>query len=446
VVVVRFVLCLNLGVSEPPAVSQPPSYEELLAHNAQLQAGLAAAMARIEELEARLGMTSKNSSKPPSSDGLAKPAPKSLRKKSGRGSGRPKGQDGLTLSQVDDADHEVRHEPGVCCGCGGDLGGMPVVGVERRQVFDLPALRLLVTEHQLISRVCSCGTVTKAQAPAGVVAPVQYGSRVAGIGVYLFHGQFLSKSRTVQSLADLFGAKIAAGTLVSWTKRVAGQVVTRVIPVIIERIVRSPVAHFDETGFRTAGKLHWMHSASTPTDVLLTVHAKRGVKAMNEAGVLPRFRGTAVHDAWGPYDTYTDAVHALCNAHALRELVYVVDTAAKPVADLASQAIDAMVEVKDLTIEIHTIMTQTTPVPPAAGAPQDLGALTARRDKQTRLLRSALVLGKNATAGRETKLEAKYHALFTRMTTRWEDYQRYTHDPAVPWDNYAEGRVMPMLV
>ena len=138
-------------------MSQPPSYEELLAQNAQLQAGLAAAIARIEELEARLGMTSKNSSKPPSSDGLGKPAPKSLRKKSNRGPGRPKGQDGLTLCQVGAPDREVPHEPGVCCGCGGDLGDAAIVGVERRQVFDLPAMRLLVTEHQLISRVCSCG-------------------------------------------------------------------------------------------------------------------------------------------------------------------------------------------------------------------------------------------------------------------------------------------------
>jgi transposase len=400
VVVVRFVLCLNLGVSEPPAPSQPPSYQVLLAQNAQLRAGLAVAVARIEELEARLGMTSRNSGKPPSSDGLGKPAPKSLRKTSNRGPGRPKGQDGLTLSQVDDPDHEVRHEPRVCCGCGGGLGDAGLVGVERRQVFDLPALRLLVTEHRLISRVCSCGRVTKGQAPAGVVAPVQYGSRLAGIGVYLFHGQFLSKSRAVAALGDLFGAKVAAGTLVSWTRRIAGQVVDRVVPVITERIAGSAVAHFDETGFRTAGKLHWMHSASTPTDVLLSVHARRGVKAMNAAGVLPRFRGTAVHDAWGPYDTYTDATHALCNAHALRELVYVVDTAVKPVADLATQAIDAMVEIKDLTTEIHTLT--ETAHSDYARVSLDLGDLTARRGKQTRLLRSALVLGQRASAGRET--------------------------------------------
>jgi transposase len=435
-------VCLDLGVPEPD-VAQQPSYEELLAQNAQLQAGLAAAIARIEELEARLGMTSRNSSKPPSSDGLGKPAPKSLRKKSKQGPGRPKGQDGLTLCQVDDPDHEVRHEPRVCCGCGAGLGAAPVVGVERRQVFDLPALRLLVTEHRLISRVCSCGTVTKAQAPAGVVAPVQYGSRVAGIGVYVFHGQFLSKARTVAALADLFGATIAASTLVSWTRRIARQVTAKVIPVLTERIAGSAVAHFDETGFRTAGKLHWMHSASTPTDVLLTVHPKRGVKGMNAAGILPRFRGTAVHDAWAPYDTYTEATHALCNAHALRELVYVVDTAVKPVADLATQAIDALVEIKDLSTEIHTT-TETADRSSDLGRSLDLDELTARRRQQTRLLRSALVLGKSTTAGRGTKLEAKYNTLFTRMITRWPDYQRFVDDPAIPFDNNPAEQTIRM--
>jgi transposase len=437
-------------VPEQPQVPRRPSYEELLVENAglraengQLRDGLTAAVVRIGELEARLGMTSKNSSKPPSSDGLTTPAPKSLRGKSKRGPGRPKGQMGFTLSPVDDPDHRVEHEPRACCGCGAGLAGAAWAGVEARQVFDLPPLRLEVTEHRLISRACTCGVITKADAPQGVSAPVQYGSRLAGVGVYLFHGQFLSKSRTVQTLGDLFGAKIAASTLVSWTKRIAAQVVAKVVPVITDRIARSDVAHFDETGFRTAGKLHWMHSASTSTDVLLTVHPKRGVKGMDAAGVLPRFTGTAVHDAWAPYDTYTNVTHALCNAHVLRELVYVVDTAPKPLKVLATQAIDALVEIKDLVAEttaMATVMAATTQ-PAEHLNPHDL---TQRKDEQAHVLRSALVLGKNATAGRATKLEAKYNTLFTRMINRWEDYQRFTHDPAVSFDNNAAEQTIRM--
>ncbi len=147
-------------MSEPP-VPPLPSYEELLAENVRLRAGLVQALAEIGELKARLGMTSKNSSKPPSADGLAKPAPKSLRGKAKRGPGRPKGQMGFTLSPVDVPDHEQTHEPVACCGCGAGLDGAAVVGCERRQVFDLPPLRLEVTEHRLISRACSCGVITR---------------------------------------------------------------------------------------------------------------------------------------------------------------------------------------------------------------------------------------------------------------------------------------------
>jgi len=306
--------------------------------NTELKVLLGQALARIGELEARLGMTSNNSGKPPSSDGLAKPAPKSLRRKSSRGPGRPKGQPGVTLELVDVPDREIVHEPGPCLGCGGDLRDAAVVGVERRQVFDLPPVRIEVTEHRLVAKACLCGRVTKARAPDGVNAPVQYGSRLAGIGVYLFHGQFLSKSRTVQALSDVFGVMVAAATLVAWTGRIAAQISGTALVAVKYRIADAAVVHFDETGLRVAGRLHWMHSASTPTDVLLTVHRRRGTKAMDAAGILPAFTGTAVHDAWAPYDTYTRADHALCNAHAVRKLVYVVDTAPQDVAALAGHA------------------------------------------------------------------------------------------------------------
>jgi transposase len=411
-----------------PLVSSPPSYEELAAENAELKLVLVQALERIAELEARLGTTSKNSGKPPSSDGLAKPAPKSLRRKSGRGPGRPKGQPGTTLRQVEDPDHEVTHEPSTCCGCGAGLDDAELAGVERRQVFDLPPLQLEVTEHRLVARRCGCGKVTKAPAPAGVEAPVQYGPRLAGMGVYLLHGQFLSTSRTVQALADLFGVAVAAGTVVGWTRRIT-KAVAATLDVVRARLRSAPVVHFDETGLRVAGKLHWMHSASTPTDVLLTVHPRRGTKGMDAAGVLPGFTGVAVHDAWAPYDTYKQATHALCNAHAVRELVYVVDTAPEQVAALAGQAIDAMVAVKDLLDTAR-----------AGGAVPDTDAVAA----QHRLLRSALVLARTATKARATKLERKYHALFDRLLVRWDDYQRCVTDLAVPWDNNPAEQTIRM--
>jgi len=296
------------------AESSQPSYDDLVAGNAALAAALEQALARIAELEARLKLSSSNSSKPPSSDGLAKPAPKSLRGRSGQGPGRLKGQDGVTLERVAHA-QVVVHRPRVCAGCGTSLTDATEIAMTWRQVIDLPEPKPQVTEHQMLTLACVCGHHSTAAAPPEATAPVVYGPRLAGIGVYLLHGQFLSVSRTAVAIRDLFGVPVAAGTVAGWVKRTAGGIVAKVLPVISERITAAPAVHFDETGMRTDGRLAWLHCACTPTDVLLAVHPKRGTAAMDAIGILPRFAGVAVHDAWAPYDTYTNAVHALCNAH-----------------------------------------------------------------------------------------------------------------------------------
>ncbi|WJK43564.1 IS66 family transposase [Solwaraspora sp. WMMA2056] len=407
----------------------PPSYDELLALNAGLAARLEQALTRIAELEARLKQSSSNSSKPPSSDGLAKPAPKSLRGRSGRRPGRPAGGEGTTLSQVAEPDVVVRHVPDTCGGCGDGLTDPAEVTVTRRQVFDIPQPRVVVTEHQIVTVACPCGHHTTAATPAGATAPAAYGPRIAAIGVYLLHGQFLSIGRTADAIRDLFGLPVAPATITAWVTRTALGVIDTVLPVIRDRVRHAPVAHFDETGIRVDGRLAWLHSASTPTDVLLTVHRRRGTAAMDDAGVLPGYTGVAVHDAWAPYDTYTDAVHALCNAHVLRELVYVVDTATGQVADLAGQAIDALRRLNRLTVTAR-----------ADGGEPDPADLA----EQTHLLRSAVVLGAAATAARTDKLHRKYHALFVRLRDRRADYLRFLTDPAVPFDNNPAERTIRM--
>jgi transposase len=195
-----------------PADQGPPLYQVLAALVVSLRSELAQARAelerareRIAELEARLRQTPRNSSKPPSSAGLAKLAPRSLRKKSGRRPGGQDGHKGQTLTQVARPDREVWHEPGGCGWCGAALPGRPVTGVERRQVFDLPPVRAEVTGHQLIERECACGHRTRAAAPEGAEAPVQYGPRIVAVIVCLYIGQFLSKKRTAQALAELAG-------------------------------------------------------------------------------------------------------------------------------------------------------------------------------------------------------------------------------------------------
>ena len=311
-----------------------PSYDELaalVAEQARVIAELRTRVAALEaenaELKRRLGMNSTNSSKPPSSDSpFTKPTPKSLRRKSGRKPGGQPGHPGSTLTLVADPNERRRHEPGPCTGCGADLTDAAEVGVERRQVFDLPPLRVRVVEHQLISRRCGCGTTTGAAAPEGVRASVQYGPRITAIVLYLYVGQFLSKKRTAQALAELFGTPLCDATVAGMAARAADGL-DGFLTEVGDRIAAAEVAGFDETGLRVAGKLAWVHCARTGKYTLITCHPKRGTKGIDAAGVLGRFGGVAVHDAWAPYDTYADVEHQLCCAHALRELAAVTDTA-----------------------------------------------------------------------------------------------------------------------
>jgi transposase len=335
------------------------------------------------------------------------------------------------LALVEDPNERQRHEPGACLGCGADLADAPEVGVERRQVFDLPPMTVQVSEHQLIARRCSCGTTTCGTAPEGVTAPVQYGPRVTAIILYLYVGQFLSKKRTAQALAELFGTPVSEGTVAAMTRRAADGLAD-FLTEVADRIAGSDVAGFDETGLRVAGTLHWVHCARTGTYTLITCHPKRGRKGLDDAGVLTGFRGVAVHDAWAPYDTYADVEHQLCCAHALRELQAVADTAPCD-ADWcwADQAADALVTLQKLVAEAI-----------AAGADAvDAQAL----DKQVQLYRSAAQIGITQTEARSGTVMRKHNALARRLLDRHDDYLRFTTDWRIPADNNGSERDIRMI-
>jgi transposase len=413
-------------------VDQRPSYEELAALVVRQAEQIEQLKAEVADLRRQLDQNSRNSSKPPSSDSpFTKPAPKSLRRKSGRKPGGQPEHPGSTLALVDNPNERKRHEPGPCTGCGADLVDAPEVGMQRRQVFDLPPMTVRVTEHQLIARRCSCGATTCGTAPEGVTAPVQYGPRITAIILYLYVGQFLSKKRTAQALAELFGTPVSEGTVASMTKRAAdglGDFLTQVK----DRIAESDVAGFDETGLRVAGKLHWVHCARTGKYTLITCHPKRGTKGIDDAGVLKRFRGVAVHDAWAPYDTYVDVEHQLCCAHALRELASAADTAPSD-ADWcwATQAGDALVAMQKLVADAIAADVDTV----------DLDAL----DEQVGLYRSAVQIGITQTAARSGKVMKKHNALARRLLDRQDDYLRFTADWHIPADNNGSERDIRMI-
>jgi transposase len=413
-------------------VGPGPSYEELAALVVRQAERIDQLEAEVAELRRQLGQNSRNSSRPPSSDSpFVKPAPRSLRRGSGRKPGGQSGHSGSTLAQVADPNETLRHEPGPCGGCGADLAEAPEVGVERRQVFDLPPMRVRVTEHRLIARRCACGTTTCGTAPRGVMAPVQYGPRITAIIVYLYVGQFLSKKRTAAALAELFGTPVSEGTVATMTAR-AAQGLEQFLINVTDRLAEAEVVGFDETGLRVAGRLHWVHCARTGKYTLITCHSKRGRAGIDDAGVLSRFRGIAVHDAWAPYDTYLDVTHQLCCAHALRELQGVAETASPDIDWCwANQVADALVTMQHLVDE--AIAAGATTVDPDALATQIHRYCCAAR------------IGISQTTARSDAVMKKHHALARRLIDRQDDYLRFTHDWRVPADNNGSERDIRMI-
>src|SRR3954468_19168668 len=235
-----------------------PSYEQLAALVAAQERTIAQLQARIAELERQLAASSRNSSKPPSSDGWDKPAPKSLRGRSGRKPGGQPGREGRTLRQVTVPDEVVVHEPGGCAGCGSTLTvDGPPARILRRQVFDIPQITVRVVEHRLVSRRCGCGALTCAAGPAGVSAPVSYGPSAAAIAVYLCLGQHLPVERTAALLAEPCGTPMAAGTVAAWTSRAAAGLAP-FTAAARAGLAGAELVHADETGLRVAGRLHWL--------------------------------------------------------------------------------------------------------------------------------------------------------------------------------------------
>jgi transposase len=394
----------------------------------------------IVELRARLAANSRNSSRPPSSDGLAKPTAeksnkkRSLRRRSGRKPGGQSGHAGHHLVRREVPDDEQVHPLERCEECGTDLSGQPIVGSQSRQVLDLPELpRLWCVQHWIQTRLCPCcGKLRSSQFPAEASAPVCYGPRIKALGIYLVSYQHLPCERAAELLSDWLGAPVSVGSLQAWVAAGAAGL-EGFLEEIRARLECAEVAHFDETGGRIDGRLRYIHAASTDQLTLYTTHDKRGVEAMTDAGVLPRFRGTAVHDGYASYRTFTEALHALCNAHHLRELLCAEEQGQLWAVGMSCLLVDT----KDLVEQAK-----------AAG-------LTQLSEQQLEHLhasyREVIKMGYEAnpglephTTGRRPK-RTKAQNLLLRLDQREEETLRFARDFRVPFDNNLCERDLRMV-
>jgi transposase len=309
---------------------------------------------RVEALEHQKSKDSQNSSKPPSGDGFGKRT-KSLRTKSGRPSGGQTDHPGSTLAWREAVDQVITHPVVNCSGCGASLEAVEVVSLNCRQVHDLPPLQLVVTEHQSEEKCCpDCGVLNQGRFPADVNSVVQYGCELKGLMVYLMEGQLLPSERVCQLLGEVLGCEISEATLYNARLRCYEQLAA--VEVHIKSGVQAAsVVHFDETGLRVKGQLMWLHVACNGWLTAYFIHPKRGQVAMDAMDILPSFAGVSVHDGLASYAKY-DSTHALCNAHHLRELRFIVERYQQ---DWANQMMTLLIDIKT-QVEIAQDTGQTT--------------------------------------------------------------------------------------
>lgn len=303
----------------------------LLERIAALEAEVLRLKAENESLRRQLGLTSENSHKPPSSDGYRKKSvrpglPKDGKKKA---SGGQNGHKGKTLRQEAMPDKVEVHLPECCSICGRRIEveeGYQILG--QRQVFDLPEPKLEVIEHRQCAIEC-CGQVQSGAYPAHVKSSVQYGPGVRALVTKLSVDHKMPLEQISTLFEDMYGYDLNSETIEQALER--GYELSAALEASVKTALQeASVGHFDETGLRVAGKLHWMHTVGNKTYTYLFIHANRGKKALlSEQSVLKDFKGCAIHDSMAAYFDFTDAQHGLCNAHILRELQALIDTNSK---------------------------------------------------------------------------------------------------------------------
>jgi transposase len=400
-----------------------------------LQKQVAEQQVQIQTLQDQLAKDSHNSSKPPSSDGLKKPRTRSLRQKGQRPKGGQPGHKGDTLKMVTEPDHIETHPVITCPHCLTELGSSNLLGYEKRQVFDVPPVRLDVTEHQAEIKQCpGCGEQVKGVFPTHVTQPTQYGPRLKAQASYLNNYHFIPLARTEELLSDLYGQAPSEAVVIAANQQLVKQTQPS-LESIKQQLIAADVANFDESGLRVEGKLHWLHVVSTPELTHYHVHRKRGQDGMEAGGILPVFQGGAVHDHWSPYLKFDNCHHYFCNAHHLRELQFVLEQYQQ------SWAADMAQLLCTIKAEVETTLT------PAMSLPPD--RLTYYETQYDKLLAKGLaanlISDEPPPKKRGRPKQSLPKNLLDRLTKHKSGVLAFMYDFRVPFDNNLAERDVRMV-
>jgi len=413
--------------------------QRLKRENQQLGERLAVAEAKIKQLVELLNQNSHNSNWPSSRDKSRKKAkPKSSRAKTGRKAGGQSGHKGYTLKFNPKPDVIKVHRPNQCAHCQALLTeDIAASEVTKRQVVDLPPLHFITTEHQAETVICPCcGETTTAAFPDGVTNPVQYGSQVKRLAVYLRNEQFIPYERSRQLLADLFGLPISPGSLQNFVRQAARQVAP-VTEAIKKAVSQADVGHADETGFYINGKRHWLHTFSTRNLSYFAPHERRGRVAVDDIGILPQFAGIVAHDAWATYFLYKRATHALCNAHHLRDLTALVENDGQ---QWAEWMLKFLLATKQLVDERYHNGYMALPPDQVERIHQLYDVII-----ESGLAENPLPEANSPPGKRGKRKKTKARNLVERFKKHKDAVLRFVHDFKVPFDNNLAERDIRMM-
>ena len=384
-------------------------------------AQIAALTARIEELTHK--KNSGNSSKPPSSERLSKPAPKSLRTKSGKSAGGQPGHKGSGMKIDREPDEIIEHRPTQCEGCP-HAGTCKLRCCETRYEYEAIVETRLISHKVLGCKACALtGKAVQGTFPQHITGAKQYGPGVAGLAVSLLTVGYMSVDR-VQKLLRSLRIPISSGKIQDMLSK-AAKLVEAPVERIRQTVARLPVAHYDETGWRVAGKLHWLHCACDEQWRYYTVQEKRGQEGITDMNVLPNASGVAVHDFWKPYQKYDNVDHAMCCAHLERELVYAYETGNQAWAGQLRELLQTLCHRrKALQFEGKKAFME-----------QELAVYLERYDKLVDEGLAANPIPERAPGKRGRNAKGKFRCLLERFREFKNDILRFAKDWRVPYTN-----------